>query len=190
MKLEDAIEQFRLNYKGNKIAFLIVGGGYSCLDFRRYPGASAFYHTAYEPYANEEIVTFLVRNIKDYPAVEDISSLKFCSKEMTENIYKAFSNYITEPNITKVVVNSALTTNNYRRGINRSYIVIEDKKYYLTLNKLNEETHNNISKVSRRLIDKVRYKEDEKIGQIVLSLLLNDSSIMPSLLEGESLVDA
>lgn len=183
--IETATQKFRKDYTGPQIAFFIAGGGFSALDFRRFPGGSKIYHTAIEPY-NVDTANFLTQFAgADIP---DPTAFAFVHPEQTLQALQALQNYCNRPNLLHVVINAALTTDRYRRGDNRAFIsTSRGDSYAVKLNKLNEDQYNALS--SRpEAIDRIREEEDRKIGQIALAIIMLDTSMMPTLSAGEEVV--
>lgn len=184
--LNTVIQTFRENYKGLPLAFFIAGGGFSCLDFRRYPGSSKMYHTAVEPY-NEDTVNFL--NKFADAGIADPHNFNFVNPEGTLQALEALENYCDNSGLAYVVVNSALTTDRWRRGDNRAYIALSNGDIFIfKLSKLDEDSYRILSEKNPRAIDEYRRREDDKVGQVVLSILLNDPTLCPELDEGEEIV--
>jgi len=178
-----AIKTLRENYSGPKIAFLILGGGFSCLDFRRFPGSSKFYHTAIEPYG-EDAANFLSKYSNTAPSPTD----PLCNAKTTLLALAALTNYCNDPNLLYVVVNSALTTDRWRRGENRAYIATSrGDMYEMHISKLAEDEYSALG-ARPNLIDMIRHEEDEKVGQAAISIIMEDPSIAPELNSDEQIL--
>jgi hypothetical protein len=185
--MQAAIQKFRSEYKGPPIYFFITGGGHSCLDFRRFPGASKLLRGAFEPYASEEIAEFM-NGFHQGGQHIDPSNFSFCTEQMTIDALSALSGFVHDTIALMVVVNSALTTDRWRRGDNRSYIATSRGNLFkFNINKLDEETYGVLQRNKPALIDDIRHMEDAKVGQVVLAIIMNDPTMMPSLDAGESL---
>jgi hypothetical protein len=188
MDMHSVIQKFRSEYAGPSAYFFITGGGHSCLDFRRYPGASRILRGAYEPYVSEEIAHFM----NEYGPSGDLidpSNFSFCTEQMTVDALQALSTFVADSTGSLlVVVNSALTTNRWRRGDNRSWIATSRGNLFrLNLNKIDEQNYNALTSANPLLIDSIRESEDMRVGQVVLAIVMNDPSMMPRLEVGETL---
>jgi len=181
--LEQVISTFRTEYQGPKIAFFIAGGGFSALDFRRFPGTNRLYHTAIEPY-NRDTANFLTKYAgSDIPDPEKFS---FVNPEGTHDALRALSNYCGEPDLLYVVINSACTTDRWRRGDNRAYITTSRGDMFIfQMNKLEQQEYDILSAKGQRYIDDIRFQEDRRIAQVALAIIMNDVSLFPKLEHGE-----
>lgn len=188
MDMQAAIQKFRSEYAGPPVFFFITGGGHSCLDFRRYPGASRLLRGAFEPYNSEEIAHFM-NEFGPSGNLIDPDNFPFCSEQMTVDALQALSTFAANStNALLVVVNSALTTDRWRRGENRSWIATSRGNLFrLNLNKIDEQNYNSLTNANPLLIDSIRASEDARVGQAVLAIIMNDPSMMPRLEVGESL---
>lgn len=185
MDINSATNAFRKMYNGPRIAFLISGGGYSCLNFRQLPGASRILDQAVEPYSSNSFADFLNSNL-DVNLYDDNS--RFCDESILDEAVYALENYVNNSEVLCVVVTSALTTDRFRRGDNRALIAFSDgRRFRLSLPKLEEQFHNYLTQNNQSILDKIRLEEDNILGQVVLSLIMNDPSFMPSLNNGSSL---
>lgn len=196
MDLTAATYFFRKNYTGPKIAFLISGGGYSCLKFRQFPGASSIIEQAIEPYSGLSFANFLNDAIaattacsldgEPQPYYDENSS--FCNQEILDPAIRSMENYVDSEETLIVVVTAALTTNRYRLGENRAFIGFSDgRRFKLSLPKINEPSHAFMLSNAPSLLDEHRFREDSLVGQVVLALIMNDPNMMPNLPEGASL---
>jgi hypothetical protein len=192
MGFEDAILQFRKNYQRRKLAFFIAGGGFSILDFRKYPGTNRIYHTAIEPYS-EDTINFL--KIHGRYNIPDPHNFQFVNAEGTVMALNALNNYCNNANLTYVVINSACTTDRYRRGENRCYIAIRnvgvrgdmiEKVYLYEMSKLSETEYNILFNKDPSIIDNIRFEEDRRISHVAMYLLEREFVEKPKLLIGES----
>lgn len=184
MDLNNATQNFRRNYSGPRIAFLISGGGYSCLNFRQLPGASRILDQAVEPYSPGSFADFLNEN---GDTVFDENS-RFCDEEVLNPAVEAIENYAGGGSIFGVVVTAALTTDRYRQGQNRAFIGFSDgRRFKLNLPKLDQQSHETLLNSAPHLIDEHRHQEDNLVGQVVLALIMNDPTMMPNLPQGASL---
>lgn len=184
--LEQALSTFRSDYQGPKIAFFIAGGGFSVLDFRRYPGSSNLYHTAIEPY-NRDTANFLTKFAG--ANIVDPEKFSFVNAEGSSDALRALANYCDDPNLLYVVINSACTTDRWRRGENRAYITTSrGDMYVFEMNKLEQDAYDILAANGSRYIDDIRYQEDRRIAQVAIAIIMNDPSLFPQLEQGESIV--
>lgn len=184
--LELVTQHFRSEYSGPKIAFFVAGGGFSALDFRRFPGGSSVYHTAIEPYS-EDTANFL--NKFANAGINDSSSFRFVNAEGTELALRALTAYCDNPNLLHVVINSACTSDRFRRGDNRAYIATSRGDMFLfRMSKLDEDEYSALFDKNPSYIDQVRFEEDRRIGQVALAIIMEDPSLCPALESGESIV--
>lgn len=182
--LEQALSKFRFDYQGPKIAFLIAGGGFSILDFRRYPGGSRIYHTAIEPY-NRDTANFLTKFAG--AKIDDPESFSFVSAEGTSDALLGLINYCDDQNLLHVVINSACTTDHYRRGENRAYIATSrGDMFVFEMNKIDESSYEILSDKNHIYIDHIRLQEDRRIAQVAIGIIMADPSLYPNLEQGES----
>jgi hypothetical protein len=188
MDFNAALKEFRSSYNGPKLAFVIMGGGYSALDFRKFPGSSRYYHTAVEPY-QDDLINFLNRyGSGPHIGSDEAQSFRAVNMEVTRDLLKALVAYCDDPSVKCVVVNSAITTDRWRRGSNRSFIVTSDnEEFEYNLSKIDEVTYNSLQLYNSEFIDEIRRNEDLRIGQAVLSILCDNPSMTPNY-PGESLV--
>mgnify|MGYP001262223776 CR=1 FL=1 len=188
MDFQSVLQEFRRSYKGPKLAFIIMGGGYSALDFRRYPGSSEFYHTELAPY-REDLANFINKYGTRRIAADEVESFNAVNAEVTVELVAALANYCDDPNLMYVVVNSALTTNTrWRRGSNRSFIATSTGlSFEFQLSKLDEDSYNVLLNNAPDQLDLIRRGEDERVGQMVLSILLGNPALAPNR-NGESLI--
>jgi hypothetical protein len=188
MDFNAALKEFRSSYNGPKLAFVIMGGGYSALDFRKFPGSSRYYHTAVEPY-QEDLINFLNKYGPGFLIEPDEArSFRAVNMDVTRDLLKALIKYCNDPSVKCIVVNSAITTDRWRKGSNRSFIVTSDnEEFEFNLSKADEVTYNYIQKWNPEFIDEIRRNEDLRIGQAVLSILCDNPSMIPDY-PGESLV--
>lgn len=186
MNFNQATQAFRNEYQGPKIAFFIAGGGFSTLDFRKYPGSSRLYHTAIEPY-NVDTANFLNKfNGQD---IQDPENFSFVNPEGTARALEGLVSYCNTLHLLYVVVNSACTTDRYRRGDNRAYIATNRGEMFIfEMNKLSQEEYQVMSSKGSHFIDQIRHNEDVRIGQVVLAIIMNDPSLFPELEVGERII--
>ena len=186
MNFNQATQAFRNEYQGPKIAFLIAGGGFSALDFRKYPGSSRLYHTAIEPY-NVDTANFL--NKFSGQDIQDPENFSFVNPEGTAKALEGLANYCDTPDLLYVVVNSACTTDRYRRGENRAYIATSrGEMFVFEMSKLSQEEYQVVSSKGNQIIDQIRHNEDIRIGQVALAIIMNDPSLFPDLEDGEKIL--
>lgn len=189
--IEGVISRFRKEYTGSPIAFMVLGGGFSALDFRRYPGSSKFFHTAIEPY-NNDTANFLNRFVRDSSnRIDDPNNFRAVNPEVTEELLQGLQHYCNDdPNLLYVVINSALTTEGrWRRGTNRSFIATSrGDMYEYSLTKIEEDEYNILNQNHPELIDQIRFGEDVKVGQTALAVILENPSLLPVLGADEKII--
>lgn len=180
-------QHFRSEYSGPKIAFFVAGGGFSALDFRRFPGGSSKYHTAVEPYS-EDTASFLNRFAN--AGISDPSNFRFVNADGTAQALQALQSYCNDDhNLLYVVINSACTSDRFRRGDNRAYIHTSRGDMYLfRMSKLEQDGYEALANKSMNYIDQIRFEEDRRIGQVALAIIMEDPSLFPVLEAGESVV--
>ena len=185
MDINNATQNFRRNYSGPRIAFLISGGGYSCLNFRQLPGASRILEQAVEPYSPLSFADFLNNNC----GVSDFDeNSRFCDENILNPAIQAMENHAGSGNVLSVVVTAALTTDRFRQGRNRAFIALSDgRRFRLNLPKLEQNAHETLLNNAPHLIDEQRSQEDAIVGQVVLAVIMNDPTMMPNLPQGASL---
>lgn len=184
--LEQVVSTFRSSYSGPQIAFFIAGGGFSALDFRRFPGGSRLYHTAIEPYS-KDTANFLTKF--SGAQIDDPENFPFVNPEGTYKALQGLANYCDDSSLLYVAINSACTTDRYRRGENRAYIATSrGDMYVFEMNKLSQEEYQVLSAKGQKYIDEIRYQEDRRIGQIALALIMGDPSLYPEIENGEQVL--
>jgi hypothetical protein len=176
MLLEE-IANFRRSYKGPKIAAVVLGGGYSFLKIRSLPGASEYFSHSLDLYDKNIITNFL--NEFGKFGITEKTDYKFCSHQATFDALtslRRFGETLYINNFQYVAVNSALTTNRYRKGNNVSYIVLLDsdnkRTYDLELPKIQQKIHEELLVAHPGSVDRYRYAEDMLIGVAVLRMIL------------------
>lgn len=205
MNFNETLEHFRSNFNkdgnGQRISFLITGGGYSTLNFRLGCGSSRFLEGCWDPYSQEQLISFLSQNGENV----DATNFHSVEEESIISYANALKNIVLRSNPKGdklpllVVVSAALTTNRYRRSDNRAFImivrdidkstgkIIEMDIWNVKISKISEPLYNKCLKQNPKFIDTLRKMEDEKISQITLSLIMKDSSLLPVLSGDESL---
>ena len=186
LSIDQVLKIVREKYVGPKIAFLTLGGGYSCLDFRKMTGSSKFYYGSIDLYDQNFVVGFITKYSKN--RTFDLNQ-SIVSEETTMQLIESMILFYDNRDLLYVVVNSALTTDRYRKGENKAFVAIYNNKssehqiYKISLNKDSEKDHS----LYKDYLDIHRSIEDRKVGQSVLSLIMDDYKLAPELEQGETI---
>jgi hypothetical protein len=173
-----------------KLCMLITGGGMAIIDALKIPRASRVFHSVDVPYSSESQADLLQRGLN---LSIDPNNWKSVSEDAVKLYAEALKN-LNHGCLSYVVISAALTsfkidpeTNKKRgrRGVNSAFVVLNDKSYRIDINKLSDEE---IEEFLDRpaLMRLQRQIEDNKIAQAVISLMLDDPSLMPNWDENES----
>lgn len=191
MNYGEVFHYFREKYEGKKLSFYLAGGAVSIVDFLKVPGAGRFIYSIHIPYDEKANKNFIEEIT--YPRLWSEPSVSYSTVRMYDDVLRELNN---NSEVLRVVVSCALTTNRYRKGDNRAIISFNGELWKLMLNKLSEKEHLNLVEKAKNAdknnpeyysIDTIRYREDEKVSQIVLAIIMGDSTLNPALDEGETL---
>lgn len=140
-------------YQGPLWKIVVLGGGISVARILTCPGASKVVSSLYAPYSVEEINNLY-----------GSTSFPNCSIDRTLEIYSQIKG-------TALVVNAALTSNRYRKGLNRALIQCPWGVLQVDIPKLNQEEHEKLTPLE--LYDR-RVVEDTLLRFILFKILIGE----------------
>lgn len=159
------------NFTESLLSIMITGGGFGFYDILKRPGASEIINDIISPYSVNSLRQFLKYQ---NPLITN-EEIKSCSLEFTKKYLESLRNYHGDNELNYMVINSAITSRDYRKGNNRSYIAIKLSNsipiiYRYDINKMNSEIH---IKADFEEIANTRKIEDDNIAGIGMNLILN-----------------
>lgn len=187
MNIIEILAKLVKKWDGPRLCITVAGGGIGLCDLAKIPGSSKII---------EEISIPSAENLKSQTKEHAFQNWKHVSLEAIKKYFslscqKDFRSFYSGP-MQHIVITSALTTFPlYEKASevdadpskNHAFIAIgtdaKDVKYYhICIHRLNPEEIEIISSFPY-LMQETRIKEDHKITAAVVSLLLNDESLMP-----------
>lgn len=139
-------------YTGPKWTVCITGGGVSTALTGTFPGASKLIDLIVIPYSNEVLEEMF--GTTSHPA---------CSLERTLEIWNKIGADCG------LLINAALTTSRYRKGLNHAFIQCPWAQIHIILPKLSEEDY---QKLSLENIAEIRAHEDFIIGVAAVAVMM------------------
>ena len=142
------------DYTGPKWVLCITGGGESASYVCTIPGSSKVVEMIMIPYSNKVLEELFGE-----------TEFGACSLERTNDIFSQAGANVGCP----MVVNAALETSRYRRGLNHAYIQCNWGQVHITLPKLSLEEYNELD---FNEIAELRARQDAVIGTAAMLIML------------------
>lgn len=163
-------------YNGNKICFLITGGGAQLAMLGTVAGSSRILHAMHMPWSEEALLPYKFNN----------ASLSSSSYDGVTTYAKFLREHIsrdeTNAPIDIFVVSAALTTVYSRKGENRSFFALQKYHYdvpqvwKLTLPKVADiELHDDVKYDNRKFIFYIRKHYDQLVSIAAINILLHNN---------------
>lgn len=170
LSLRETLRSFLALYRGNKVCFLITGGGTSLATLGSIPGSSHILYAMYMPWADGALKSF---KQPDTPS-SSVEGVREYIRSMAAHLRRN-----DQEDVDIVVVSAALPTVRVRRGTNRAIIGIRrdgaTEMWELALPKeIRFDGNWPIAEYGGydNYIDAEREKQDEQITRAIIHLLL------------------
>lgn len=178
-------------WHGPKLCMIVTGGGIGLCDVAKIPGSSRIIYNIDVPYSAEAQTGLMGKYLDMWT---DSAAWKSVSQAAAD-LYMRASMVRHPRDLFHVSVTAALSTMRLnpetqlregRKGNNHAYVAFSDGRcYHIKIDKLSEKEVEAIIGFPD-MMQTVREREDDKISAAVVSLLLNDPSLMPKWADNES----